>query len=318
MSEQYKKFDVAATFDVPAPPGLAIEGFADPDHPAIPVRNDHYVFRREVLNSALAFLVNAEGDGLYLTGPTGCGKTSGILQICARLNWPAQEVTAHGRMELSDLIGQFQLVNGSTEFVHGPLAQAVKEGHVLVLNEIDLADPSELAGLNDIVEGAPLVIAANGGEVIRPHPKFRLVATGNSAGSGDTSGLYQGVLRQNLAFLDRFRIIEVGYPDEAVERSILSKVAGQIPEAIRDRMVKVAGEIRRLFVGGDTGNDLTVTMSTRGLERWARLALRFKGAPNAFDFALRQALTNRAPEHEREAIHRIAKDIFGEAWKEAS
>ncbi len=118
-----------------------------------------------------------------------------------------------GAWSCPDLIGQFMLIEGETRFVHGPLAVAARDGHLLVLNEMDVLDAAELAGLNDIVEGAPLVIAANGGEVIRPHPKFRLIATGNSAGSGDTSGLYQGVLRQNLAFLDRFRVVQVAYPD---------------------------------------------------------------------------------------------------------
>lgn len=102
-------------------------------------------------------------------------------------------------------------------FVYGPLALAVKHGHLLIINEMDLAEPAELAGLNDILEGAPLVIAQNGGEIIMPHTKFRFIATGNSAGSGDQTGLYQGVLQQNLAFLDRFRIIEATYAEPSVE-----------------------------------------------------------------------------------------------------
>jgi cobaltochelatase CobS len=90
---------------------------------------------------------------------------------------------------------------------------------------MDLAEPAELAGLNDILEGAPLVIAQNGGEVIRPHPKFRFIATGNSTGTGDQTGLYQGVLQQNLAFLDRFRLLEVGYADTDTEETILARAA---------------------------------------------------------------------------------------------
>ncbi|WP_140256651.1 AAA family ATPase, partial [Vibrio parahaemolyticus] len=99
-------------------------------------------------------------------GPTGCGKTSLICQVASRLNWPVQQITAHGRLELSDLIGHHTLVNGNMTFVYGPLALAVKHGHLLIINEMDLAEPAELAGLNDILEGAPLVIAQNGGEII--------------------------------------------------------------------------------------------------------------------------------------------------------
>ncbi|NMU52996.1 AAA family ATPase, partial [Vibrio parahaemolyticus] len=120
--------------------------------------------------------------------------------------------------------GHHTLVNGNMTFVYGPLALAVKHGHLLIINEMDLAEPAELAGLNDILEGAPLVIAQNGGEIIIPHNKFRFIATGNSAGSGDQTGLYQGVLQQNLAFLDRFRIIEATYAEPSVEEAILENV----------------------------------------------------------------------------------------------
>ena len=310
---QTNRFVVAETFGVKAPRGLTVEGFADPMHPQIPAKRP-YVFR-EYLRDVLAFLADPAGDGLLLTGPTGAGKTSLVLQVAARLNWPVQEVTCHGRMELTDLVGQFMLVQGETRFVHGPLATAARDGHLLILNEMDLMDAAELAGLNDIVEGAPLTIAANGGEVIRPHPKLRVIATGNSAGAGDASGLYQGVLRQNLAFLDRFRVILVDYPDGATEQGLLRTLVPKLPEAIGEKMVGVANEVRRLFMGqADAGRELTVTLSTRTLVRWARLALTFKGAPQPLAYALDQALTARAEPEQREAIHRIAADVFGDLW----
>ena len=316
-----QRFDVAAAFGVKAPRGLEIEGYADETHPKVPPVQP-YVFRQG-LNAVLAFLRDAGGDALLLTGPTGAGKTSLIRQVAARLYWPVQEVTCHGRMEFADLLGGFQLTQGETRFVHGPLAIAAREGHLLILNEIDLMDPAELAGLNDIVEGAPLVIAQNGGEVIRPHRKFRVIATGNSAGAGDSTGLYQGVLRQNLAFLDRFRVLQVSYPDPESELSLLDQLVPDLPTEIARKLIVVANEVRRLFLGesgSDPGSEmnsageLTLTLSTRTLVRWARLTVTFKGAPNPLAYALEQALTAGAAAEERPAIHRIAADVLGPLW----
>lgn len=306
-------FNVGQTFGVKAPAGLVIEGFSATDHPLIPPATP-YVFRQG-LAALIAFLRDPAGDAFLLTGPTGSGKTSLVCQVAARLNWPVQSVTCHGRLELSDLVGQFVLIDGSTRFVHGPLAVALREGHLLLLNEIDLMDPAELAGLNDVIEGQPLVIAQNGGEVIRPHPKFRVFATGNSAGAGDTTGLYQGVLRQNLAFLDRFRVLPVGYLEPEVELGVLAGAVPSLPPEVGEKLIAVANEVRRLFVGeGESSAQLTITLSTRTLVRWARLALTFRGAPQPIRFALEQALTARADPDQREAIHRVAADVMGDLW----
>jgi cobaltochelatase CobS len=225
-----QRFDVSATFAVKAPRGLAIEGYADESHPNVPPLRP-YLFRQG-LNAVLAFLRDAAGDALLLTGPTGAGKTSLIRQVAARLYWPVQEVTCHGRLEFADLLGGFQLLQGETRFVHGPLAIAAREGHLLILNEIDLMDPAELAGLNDIVEGAPLVIAQNGGEVIRPHRKFRVIATGNSAGGGDSTGLYPGVGPRGAHHVERLERNPAHGERRAPDRPHYA-VPGRLPHLVR-------------------------------------------------------------------------------------
>ena len=311
-------YELNETFDLDTNQLILLEGFKACGHPAVPAVQP-YVFDRDRLRKLLAFFDNPEGDGLYLTGPTGCGKTSLVVQAAARLHWPTQMVPVHGRMELDDLLGQKVLDKGATPFQYGALSTAVKEGHILIMDEMDVADPAELAGLYDLLDGAPLVLAQNGGEIIPVHPRFRFVATGNSAGAGDGSGLYQGVLRQSLAWLDRFRCIEVDYPDEFTEIMILDQVVPDLPTIVREKMVKLANEVRRLFTGdangrGEGESQLSVTLSTRGLVRWARLSLRFQGAPRVFEYALEQALTARVEPAERQAIHRIASDVFGELW----
>lgn len=309
-----KKVSIAETFAVNTRKENTTVAFDDATHPRIPKAIPYYQFKKDILGAILAFLSSPFGSGLYLTGPTGCGKTSAIMQIASRLNWPVHEVTCHGRMELADLVGHHTLVDGTMQFVHGPLATAVRDGHILVLNEIDLAEPSELAGLNGILDGMPLMIPENEGEVIMPHEKFRLVATGNSVGQGDETGLYQGVLRQNLALVDRFRALEIDYPDADVEQAIISKVAPFIASNIVDGMVKVAAEIRNLFSGNGT-KQVTVTLSTRGLVQWALLSGSYKGAPNPLKMAFEQVVLNKVDKAQREALNEAARLVFGDDWK---
>lgn len=323
QTSPYAQFPIGSTFgfsDIPEK--YMTIGYADKTNPFIPKISDSYVFRKDFIREVNAFLKDPSGDALYITGPTGSGKTSGITEMAGRLNWPVQQITAHGRMELTDLIGFHALKSDkpgetpSMKFMYGPLSVAMREGHILLINEVDLADPAELAGLNDILEGRPLVIAQNGGEIINPHPMFRVVVTGNSTGSGDSTGLYQGVMMQNLAAMDRYRFINVGYLDAETELKILEKVTPNLPVAIRTGLIGIANKVRTLFVG-DADNDghLSITMSTRTVIRWAKLTLAFRGAPNALGYALDQALLIRASKEEREAIIRISKDIFGEQWK---
>ena len=320
---QYSQFSVSKVFGMPSiPEKVTAIGYADGSNPFIPATDTNYVFRKEFLREVLAYLKEPGGDALFVTGPTGSGKTSGITEIAGRLNCPVQQITAHGRMELTDLIGHHALVAEKPgqppvmKFMYGPLAVAMREGHLLLINEVDLADPAELAGLNDVLEGRPLVIAQNGGEIIKPHPMFRVVVTGNSTGSGDASGLYQGVMMQNLAAMDRYRFTKVGYADEEAELSILGRVTPKLPENVRKGMVRIANQVRKLFLG-ENGEDgqLSITMSTRTLVRWAKLSLAFRGAPNALEYALDQALLIRAAKEEREAILRVAKDVFGDQWR---
>ena len=306
---QTKQYSVANTFGISAPNGLYVNGY-DEGGPYVPDIDANYVFRREVLRDVLAWLEGSKGEGLYLTGPTGSGKSSVVIQVAARLNLPLQPVAGNPRLEFADLVGQCQVIGGNTAFCPGPLAIAMKEGHLFLIDEIDLLDPATSAGLNPIVDGSPLLIPQTG-ELIKAHPHFRFVATGNTAGCGDSTGLYQGTLRQNLAFLDRFWMVRVDYPEPAVEKQVLERATPQLPAMEREKMIEVANEIRRLFMGeSDSPSAIEVTMSTRALVRWAHLALTFRGA--ALSYSLDRALTFRAQPETRQAILQIVQRHFGD------
>lgn len=304
-------FSIAKTFGIEGvPEELTIQGYHE-GSPFVPRLDQHYLFRKDLLSDILAWHMLGGTEGLYLTGPTGSGKSTLVLQVAARLNIPVHRVTAHSRLETPELIGHYALVSGSMSFVDGPLTTAMREGHWFLLDEIDLLDPATAAGLNGIVEGAPLVIPEKGGEMVCPAPGFCFIATGNTAGSGDQTGLYQGTLRQNLAFLDRFWMVEVGYPEMEQELSILSRVVPALPEELRKGMISFAAEVRKLFVGGQ----VEVTLSTRTLVRWAKMAEFFRPlaaqGKNPLLHALERALSFRAEPESRSALAEIAQRIFG-------
>jgi cobaltochelatase CobS len=276
----------------------------------------NYLFH-ESSRDLIVWFINSN-DPIYVFGPTGSGKSSSIKQLAARLNYPVFEVTGHSRLEFPDLIGHWSVQQGAMQFDYGPLALAMRFGGLFLLNEIDLLDPSTAAGLNAILDGAPLCIPENGGELVSPHPMFRLAATANSNGGSDATGLYTGVLRQNLAFMDRFTLCEVSYPLPEAEECLLARTAPNLPQPVREKMVAFANEIRRLFMGEESnshnGNSLEITLSTRTLIRWANLTLRYqplaKQGISPVNHALDRALGFRASRETKALLHEIAQRLF--------
>ena len=134
----------------------------------------------------------------------------------------------------------------------------------------------------------------------------------------DETGLYQGTLRMNLALMDRFTVCEVSYPVPEIELRLLKKIAPQLPDMLRKKMVEYANEVRRLFMGeaenSYRGNSIEVTFSTRSLLRWADLILRYqplaKQGIQPVAYALDRALGFRACKETKAVLHELAQRIF--------
>jgi len=279
----------------------------------------NYIFHESSRDVVVWFM--SESDPLYLFGPTGSGKSSLVKQLAAKLNYPVFEVTGHSRLEYPEMIGHLAVENGNMKFQYGPLALAMKFGGLFLLNEIDLLDPATAAGLNTILDGAPLCIPENNGELVQPHQAFRFASTANTNGASDDTGLYQGTLRQNLAFMDRFWLCEIPYPDPKSENELLERSFPDLPKNIRQNMVNFAGEVRKLFMGAENAdtnlsNRIEVTFSTRTLLRWADLALRFQPLASQgikpVNYALDRALGYRASKESRAVLHELVQRIFPE------
>jgi midasin (ATPase involved in ribosome maturation) len=156
-------------------------------------------------------------------GETGTGKTFPVLQICAKLNRECIRLNFSKRTNEDNLIGSFRLVNGETVFEKGPVIIAMERGAVLLLDEIDAADPEEVLCLQSIMEGSGYFIKAIN-EKVNPHKGFTIIATANTKGLGDDTGKYIGTNILNEAFLERFiMILTAKYLSKDDEEKILIK-----------------------------------------------------------------------------------------------
>ena len=256
-----------------------------------------------------------QGDNpLYLYGPTGCGKSSAITFLASLMKIPLFNLIGQYHTEVQDFYGSRTAVNGTVGYEYGPLTLAYKYGGFFLLDEIDGLNPSLALGLNTVLDGRPIVL--ENGEVVHRHPRFRFIATANTNGMGsDENGVYQGTNRMNLAFLDRFFVLEAQYPDPEVEKSILDTLC-PATEDIHDMMITFANSVRDNFMGLSNGEGkykehreldirYDVTFSTRSLIKWASLIPFYMEIPvkeSAVVMALKRSLANIASPECKEAL----------------
>lgn len=277
----------------------------------IPSLEPNYVFELNKLNEVLLYLLHPQKDCLYVSGPSGCGKTTLIMQIAARLNWGVEQVTLSNKCESLDLIGHSSLKKGELVFEYGPLSRAMLYGEILILNEIDLMSPGDLSVLNDVLEGKPLTVIANNGEIIKPHSQFRVVATANTKGFGDATGFYNGARLLNQAFLDRFRFIEMEYPKNHVEKAMILNVHPQIDEELCNKLLHFAHDLREVVeLGIENGvRQISCPFSTRTLLKISGLlALNYDLSIHKI---IKMCFSLRLPTVEHEYVMRLCNDIFG-------
>ncbi len=166
-----------------------------------------------------------------MVGPTGCGKSEKAeLLIKAWLDCVPYVMSLHGEMSVDDFLGTKELVNGDTIFRYGPMLHAMLERLPMLIDEVDAAAPEVLFFLHRILERKPVCLPCVNGEagaplVINPwreedgsRSRFTIVATANTLGRGDMSGLYRGTQVLNEAFLDRWWVFPIAYLRRSVAR----------------------------------------------------------------------------------------------------
>jgi MoxR-like ATPase len=241
---------------------------------------------------------------IHLVGPPGVGKTSVFVELGARCNWPVIRVQGDKDYTTDEFLGTKTVTNGNIEFVYGVLAQAMKIGAIFICDEIDYFPADVRACLNPVLEpGGKLLLTNNGGEVIHPHPNFRFVATSNTDGFGDQSGLYPDARVQNAALLSRIgATFHVNWLSKKNEASLLVARTG-IDKATAGLIVAVADDTRKAA----DKDELMYPLTSRHLTKWAE-GVGIVGMASAFALCV----LNKVPDSDAAVILEISQRHFGD------
>jgi cobaltochelatase CobS len=205
---------------------------------------------------------------LFIAGLSGNGKTMMVEQACAQTKRKYVRVNITEESDEDDLIGGFRLINGETVWCDGPIPQAMKQGAVCLIDEIDRGS-NKLMCLQAVLEGKPLYIKKTG-EVVRPEQGFNIIATANTKGRGSEDGRFTGARILDEAFLERFvATMDQPYPTTAVEKKIILNAMeehGKLDGEFAENLVTWSDIIRTTYKDGGV-DDL---ISTRRLVHIAR------------------------------------------------
>ena len=272
----------------------------------VPDLDTSYVFDPDTTLAILAgFAFNRR---VMVQGYHGTGKSTHIEQVAARLNWPCIRINLDAHISRIDLIGRDAIVLKDgvqiTEFREGLLPWALQTPTALVFDEYDAGRPDVMFVIQRVLEAEGKLTLLDQNRVIRPSKWFRLFATANTVGLGDTSGLYHGTQAINQGQMDRWNIVVgLNYLPAAVESEIvLNKVPG-VDATVVGNMVKVAELTRQGFIGGD----ISTVMSPRTVITWAQNTAIFKDP----GFSFRLSFLNKCDETERMLVAEYYQRVFG-------
>ena len=283
----------------------------------VPNVDKTYVFDPETTLAILAGFTH--NRRVMIQGYHGTGKSTHIEQVAARLNWPCVRINLDSHISRIDLIGKDAIVlkDGKqiTEFREGILPWALQHPTALVFDEYDAGRPDVMFVIQRILEAEGRLTLLDQNRVITPHPAFRLFATSNTIGLGDTTGLYHGTQQINQGQMDRWNIVTtLNYLSHDTEVTIsLSKAPELDNKAGRElisNMVRVADLTREGFMGGE----ISTVMSPRTVITWAQNLKIF----NDVGLAFRMTFLNKCDEAERPIVAEYFQRCFAEELPESA
>lgn len=291
--------------------------------------NPRFVFDNLELDRLITVAINREWEredyeprrGVLLMGPTGAGKSTYFRERFARQGIPAVEITWRPEMEAVDAIYTKEAIGGDTVLVPAAIQLAARGGYPVIINEIDVARPGQLIGLNEIIDTGTITIPETG-EVIHAKRGFAVFATCNSNFTEDRSGSYAGTRTQNASVLNRFFKYVFEYPGQEAEKAFILKNFPALADAVASQYAQFVTMLRKASdpVGdglavGNARKRLSLEFSRRNLLDWlgltqsfAHLEARQISVPK---YALKPVYTAGMPDDEIATVEHLFDVAFG-------
>ncbi len=284
----------------------------------VPEIDDAYRFDPQTTLAILAGF--AHNRRVMVQGYHGTGKSTHIEQVAARLNWPMIRVNLDSHVSRIDLVGKDAIVlkDGKqiTEFREGILPWALQRPVAICFDEYDAGRPDVMFVIQRVLEASGKLTLLDQNRVISANKCFRLFATTNTVGLGDTTGLYHGTQQINQGQMDRWSIVTtLNYLEHDAEAAIVLAKAGKAYDTVEGKktvmaMVRVADMTRNAFMNGD----ISTVMSPRTVITWAENAQIFDDIGLAF----RMTFLNKCDELERPTVAEFYQRCFGADLPEAA
>jgi cobaltochelatase CobS len=296
-----KLFDIDTDVEIPA--------FSEGNE-YVPQIDDTYQFDHDTTLAIVAGF--SHNRRVMIQGYHGTGKSTHIEQVASRLNWPCIRVNLDSHISRIDLIGKDAIVmqdgNQVTEFKEGILPWCLQNPTALVFDEYDAGRPDVMFVIQRVLEVDGKLTLLDQSKVIKPHAFFRLFATANTVGLGDTTGLYHGTQQINQGQMDRWNIVTtLNYLEHDAEEAIIMAKVSAYQNTEGQNIVKKMVELADLTRAGFINGDVSTVMSPRTVIIWAENAQIF----GDLGFAFRVTFLNKCDEIERPIISEYYQRCFG-------
>ena len=275
----------------------------------VPEIDKDYIFDEKTTKSILMGL--KFNKKVLIQGLHGTGKSTHIEQIASRLNWPCVRINLDGHISKIDLLGKDAIILENnqqiTTFKEGLLPWSIQNPVILVFDEYDAGRPDVMFVIQRILEASGKLTLLDQNKIIKPHEYFRIFATSNTIGLGDSAGIYHGTQQINQGQIDRWNIVcSLNYLEPKIEEKIILKKVkdlNKVQKKYVSQMVKLANLTRQGF----RDSDISTLMSPRTSITWAENLLIFDDLEEAFKLTF----LNKCEESDKEIINEYYQRCFG-------